>query len=192
MSLSPLKSGYPRPSQSTHTGAETDGSPAEPLTLFQALIITAGLAGLIGLCSGATIRFALAHSANARFLSPLQTFPTDEAEEPLAENSTPKPLASDPMPTFAATDEAVDVTTFDTFSNRESESSRLVDPQETLERGPVIGDSLRDDSDNYLLDGETDYDITGDYNAGEDYDTEEDYPRVEAPDDEDSAYWIGQ
>jgi len=48
----------------------------QPLTLSQALTITAGMAGLIGLVSGVFIRFSLAHSSNARFLSPLQTFPT--------------------------------------------------------------------------------------------------------------------
>lgn len=45
------------------------------LSLSQALIITAGLAGLIGLGSGAVIRFSLATSSNTRFLNPLQTFP---------------------------------------------------------------------------------------------------------------------
>jgi len=46
-----------------------------PLTLSQALIITAGLAGLIGLIGGGVMRFSLSKSSNARFLSPLQTFP---------------------------------------------------------------------------------------------------------------------
>ncbi|NJM98616.1 MAG: hypothetical protein HC800_16970 [Phormidesmis sp. RL_2_1] len=45
------------------------------LTRSQALIITAGLAGLIGLGSGSMIRFALAGSTNTHFLNPLQTFP---------------------------------------------------------------------------------------------------------------------
>lgn len=47
----------------------------ERLSLSQALIITAGLAGIIGLGSGAAIRFSLATSSNTRFLNPLQTFP---------------------------------------------------------------------------------------------------------------------
>ena len=50
-------------------------STSEPLTLSQALIITAGMAGLLGLCGGAILRFSLANSPDARFLSPLQTFP---------------------------------------------------------------------------------------------------------------------
>lgn len=45
------------------------------LTFSQALTITAGLAGLVGLCSGVFIRFSLANSPSTRFLSPLQTFP---------------------------------------------------------------------------------------------------------------------
>lgn len=47
----------------------------DSISLSQALIITAGMAGLIGLFSGVIIRFSLANSPNARFLSPLQTFP---------------------------------------------------------------------------------------------------------------------
>lgn len=50
-------------------------SNSDPLTLSQALIITAGMAGLIGLCGGALLRFAFANSPDARFLNPLQTFP---------------------------------------------------------------------------------------------------------------------
>ena len=45
------------------------------LTIPQALIVTAGMAGLLGLCGGAILRFAFANSPDARFLSPLQTFP---------------------------------------------------------------------------------------------------------------------
>ena len=46
-----------------------------PLTVPQALIVTAGMAGLVGLCAGAILRFAFANSPDTRFLSPLQTFP---------------------------------------------------------------------------------------------------------------------
>ncbi len=69
MSLSPFKSNIGQPA-STPRQPETD-----PLSLSQALIITAGLAGLLGLCGGVAIRFSLANSSNTRFLSPLQTFP---------------------------------------------------------------------------------------------------------------------
>ncbi len=47
-----------------------------PLTFSQALTITAGMAGLVGLFSGGAVRFSLAHSPNTRALSPLQTFPS--------------------------------------------------------------------------------------------------------------------
>lgn len=56
--------------------ASSAQSKDEPLSVSQALLITAGLAGLVGLFIGGLIRFSLANSSNARFLSPLQTFPT--------------------------------------------------------------------------------------------------------------------
>ena len=65
MSLSPFKS----------TSQLSSQHPKTPLSLPQALLITAGLAGLVGLSGGVIIRFSLSHSSNARFLSPLQTFP---------------------------------------------------------------------------------------------------------------------
>ncbi len=66
MSLSPFKSSARQLSTRPKSA---------PLSLLQALLITAGLAGLVGLSSGIIIRFSLSHSPNARFLSPLQTFP---------------------------------------------------------------------------------------------------------------------
>ncbi len=68
MSISPLK---PSANQAGHP----HHSERDRLTLSQALLITAGLAGLVGLFSGALIRFSLSNSDNARFLSPSQTFP---------------------------------------------------------------------------------------------------------------------
>ena len=66
MSLSPFKS----------NASQLSTRPRKvPLSLLQALLITAGLAGLVGLSGGIVIRFSLSHSPNARFLSPLQTFP---------------------------------------------------------------------------------------------------------------------
>ncbi|MGB3298940.1 MAG: hypothetical protein WBA76_11765 [Phormidesmis sp.] len=66
MSLSPLESDASQLSTRPKNA---------PLSLSQALLITAGLAGLVGISSGIVIRFSLSHSSNARFLSPLQTFP---------------------------------------------------------------------------------------------------------------------
>ncbi|MEM6597714.1 MAG: hypothetical protein AAF635_06010 [Cyanobacteria bacterium P01_C01_bin.69] len=86
MSLSPFRQdnrplNTPSPLPASHAN--------EPLTLSQALIITAGLAGLIGLLSGGFMRFSLSRSPNARFLSPLQTFPTvsDQSENAPTEAS---------------------------------------------------------------------------------------------------------
>lgn len=67
MSTSPLS---PSPEQAPSAQPKD-----EPLSVSQALLITAGLAGLVGLFIGGLIRFSLANSSNARFLSPLQTFP---------------------------------------------------------------------------------------------------------------------
>ncbi len=72
MSLSPSKVNA-RPKVNARNRSKS-ASP-DPLTLSQALLITAGLAGIVGLGSGAFLRFALAHSPNTRSLSPLQTFP---------------------------------------------------------------------------------------------------------------------
>lgn len=66
MSLSPPKMKARKPSKPALS---------EPLTLPQALLLTAGFAGLVGLCGGAVLRFSLAKSPDAHFLSPLQTFP---------------------------------------------------------------------------------------------------------------------
>ena len=78
------------------TNARKRSQPVSPesLTLSQALLITAGLAGLVGLCSGAFLRFSLANSPDTRFLSPLQTFPalsnwTPESPQETADLPTP-------------------------------------------------------------------------------------------------------
>lgn len=75
MSISPLDSGNSKPLRSSKVSASKKPMTADSISLSQALIITAGMAGLIGLFSGVIIRFSLANSPNARFLSPLQTFP---------------------------------------------------------------------------------------------------------------------
>ncbi len=74
MSLSPFNSGTQQPS--THRNPSKNASDKENrLRLSQALLITAGLAGLVGLFCGVVIRFSLSSSSTASFLSPLQTFP---------------------------------------------------------------------------------------------------------------------
>lgn len=80
MSISPLKPSHARPPIKVSPARQ--GSASDPLTISQALLITAGLAGLIGLGSGLAMRFSWAHSANVRFLSPLQTFPALEDWSP--------------------------------------------------------------------------------------------------------------
>jgi len=84
MSLSPFSrddrpSNVPPSSQLVRLEKQPNKQPSKPssspLTLSQALTITAGLAGLIGLLSGGAMRFSLSKSSNTRFLSPLQTFP---------------------------------------------------------------------------------------------------------------------
>ncbi|MEL7511380.1 MAG: hypothetical protein AAGM27_04410 [Cyanobacteria bacterium J06554_3] len=77
MSISPFEPDErPLPWRSSSPSQSDKTTPkADPLTLSQALTITAGMAGLIGLLSGVAMRFSLANSSNARFLSPLQTFP---------------------------------------------------------------------------------------------------------------------
>jgi len=77
MSLSPFsRDNRPLNSPPSSQLVPTKKQQNSPLTLSQALTITAGLAGLIGLLSGGVMRFSLSKSSNARFLSPLQTFPT--------------------------------------------------------------------------------------------------------------------
>ncbi|MGD1895995.1 MAG: hypothetical protein ACFB16_03475 [Phormidesmis sp.] len=73
----------------------------EPLTFSQALTITAGMAGLVGLLSGVVVRFSLASSSNNRFLSPLQTFPTlsDWSSAPAERTAEADPPPSDSIDT---------------------------------------------------------------------------------------------
>lgn len=69
MSTSPL------PPNNSQPSGQPNGSKRDRLKRSQALLITAGLAGLVGLCGGIMMRFSLSNSSSARFLSPLQTFP---------------------------------------------------------------------------------------------------------------------
>lgn len=81
MSSSPLNSGAGKPTADRRDRSEAPlrhhagSADVNSLSLSQALIITAGIAGLIGLMGGTVMRFSLSNSTNARFLSPLQTFP---------------------------------------------------------------------------------------------------------------------
>lgn len=124
----------------------------QPLTLSQALIITAGMAGLIGLISGGLIRFSLTHSSNARFLSPLQTFPTSpdwtqDASEPDGGSLTPSPSVN--SNSFDLGDDPTHYPkSFDEFASRSLSSPRTEqDPLEALRRGPLLRESGRVDSE---------------------------------------------
>ncbi|MGC1217071.1 MAG: hypothetical protein WA883_06330 [Phormidesmis sp.] len=108
----------------------TKGRVDSPLTFTQALTITAGMAGLVGLLSGGFVRFSLAHSPNTRALSPLQTFPnlSDRSGEALqldsetfeapAASPTPFPEATSPerWQTPSESDSETNANDFDTFS----------------------------------------------------------------------------
>ncbi len=159
MSISPFKFGASKPPSSA--------SKDQKLSLSESLLITAGLAGLIGLGGGAIVRFSLAHSPSARFLSPLQTFPalsswplaspsdTASAPEAETENSDRSPSLLQ-IPTFerlapiedsadnqpslppSADLDAADTATFDRFTDRK-DSPQPADPWETLKQGPDLG-----------------------------------------------------
>ena len=159
MSLSPFKFGASK----SPSSAPKD----QKLTLSESLLITAGLAGLIGLGGGAIVRFSLSHSPNASFLSPLQTFPTlsswpsaspsdtADAQAPGTEERDRSPEAL-PLPAFerlapladgesdqpsstsGADLESIDTATFDSFADRQN-SSQPADPWETLKQGPDLG-----------------------------------------------------
>jgi hypothetical protein len=70
MSTSPLN-----PNSSQPNSSQPNKPNRDRLNRSQALLITAGLAGLLGLFSGIIMRFSFSNSPSARFLSPLQTFP---------------------------------------------------------------------------------------------------------------------
>jgi hypothetical protein len=160
MSLSPFKPGH-----SKHSLSSSAPSKEAALTRAQALLITAGIAGLIGLSGGAVVRFLLSNSANARFLSPLQTFPaiptwaSDLSADELAgselsdEDSLSRfgavedatvPLESADSSLNATPDtaeESFNPSTFDAFAARSGSGKRSEDPLETLKRGPKIGEA---------------------------------------------------
>jgi hypothetical protein len=174
MSISPFKSGDKTRSQQPKVKKKPDD---QPLTLSQALTITAGMAGLIGLISGVFIRFSLAHSSNTRFLSPLQTFPTLSSWASDAPLSSPDPDTSESNASELDVDSltpSVDSSSFDDsqgridysgssysdtdypagfdeFANRSSSAQSTQDsaqdPLEVLRSGPLLRESGNLDSD---------------------------------------------
>lgn len=203
MSISPFDSGNSKPLRASQASGSKEPMAATSITLSQALIITAGMAGLIGLFSGVIIRFSLANSPNARFLSPLQTFPelsawppepsdaveaegdaasrdyvpgeqaeairTFESSEPpdyLQEQwETPTDDSSD----LTDTTDPVDVTTFDTFADREMPRRRIPSGRwDALEAGPKFRSDgegkprLHNDSDSDGFERDYIVDVDGD------------------------------
>lgn len=155
--------------QSAKNLQKDDAKKSGPMTLSEALTITAGLAGLIGLLSGVVIRFSLSNSSNARFLSPLQTFPalSDWAPElpqetadshylPAGtqrdtwEGSSDALLPNEADPSRQADfsdadlgDADFDSSDFDTFANRgeDGRSYSDSDPWEILRNGPRLSET---------------------------------------------------
>lgn len=142
--------------QSDQTGAIQSRN-ASRLTLTQALTITAGMAGLVGLLSGVLVRFSLANSSNARFLSPFQTFPelsewSSEAVPSAATDSTALNEISEDIDRVwqAPTDLEWETNDqdFDTFS-----SEGFTDTQPTtelIEADSAGEDSSRDEATPFL------------------------------------------
>lgn len=155
--------------QSAKNLQKDDAKKSGPMTLSEALTITAGLAGLIGLLSGVVMRFSLSNSSNARFLSPLQTFPalSDWAPElpqetadshylPAGtqrdtwEGSSDVLLPSEANPSRRVDfgdadfgDANFDGSNFDTFANRgeDGRSYNESDPWEILRNGPRLSET---------------------------------------------------
>lgn len=174
MSLSPFQSRNGQSAQGkpvhsirlTQPSAKDEGH--QPLTLSQALTITAGLAGLVGLLSGVFLRFSIVNSPNSARFSPLQTFPTlaNGPPEPSADghdtqrldrtnSATLDPQGTQPIPTFEAiapaeseetaqivegSSDITDLSTFDAFAARDqSRNGSAGDPLEALSKGPSFG-----------------------------------------------------
>ena len=130
-----------QPQTAQTRSAQTQGR--SPLTFSQAITITAGMAGLVGLLSGVLVRFSLANSSNARFLSPLQTFPelsdwSSDSTPDVADAQTrfpersPEGILEESSPDLWQSPDELDWNTdtrdFDTFS-----SESFTDAQSTTE-----------------------------------------------------------
>ncbi|MEL7493156.1 MAG: hypothetical protein AAGJ95_04255 [Cyanobacteria bacterium J06554_11] len=143
MSISPFKP-QNRPLEQLQTllkkrKSKKDPSPQDQLlTLPQALTITAGMAGLIGLISGVVMRFSFIHSSNARFLSPLQTFPALADWAP----AIPQEATDTDRPVDSQSGTAP-ISNFDSFADRAPgrSSAPVVDPLQALSDGPLLRES---------------------------------------------------
>ncbi|EDX87666.1 hypothetical protein S7335_5376 [Synechococcus sp. PCC 7335] len=121
-----------------------------PLSLSQALTITAGMAGLIGLVSGAVIRFLLTSSPDASFLSPIQTFPTSSNWSTTLPEPSSSGLASPPHnDTPEIGQESTNYpSSFDEFASRSGRPSQYMQaPLERLRSGPLLREPVSFDSD---------------------------------------------
>ena len=132
MSTSPSKQD-PRSLSQQNTVRDKLDSP--PLSLSQALTITAGMAGLIGLVSGAVIRFFLTNSPDASFLSPIQTFPPTTLPE--SKSGLDSPTTNDaPEIDQDRTDYP---SSFDEFASRSEQPYQpSQSPLERLRNGPLL------------------------------------------------------
>ncbi|MBE9060170.1 hypothetical protein [cf. Phormidesmis sp. LEGE 11477] len=150
MSISPSK--HQQKLRSPQNALKRDRSEIPPLSIFQALTITAGMAGLVGLISGAIIRFSLTTSPNARFLSPIQTFPTSSDWE--SDSLAPDSNSSDFSPDLDSEESKIDQintvypSSFDEFASRSQRPTQFTqDPLEKLRSGPLLRESANFDSD---------------------------------------------
>ena len=212
MSISPLKSSARQPDAS-------DRLSSDRLTISQALLITAGLAGLIGLLSGTIIRFSLSNSDNARFLSPLQTFPELSNWAPELPQGTADAhylpgggsledidnlQAPSRIQTFESLDEfadkkqideaqaieRIDQSTFDTFANRGSDARRISEPLSESLRVLQNGPTTLGPYDEGFERQERELSENGDTNSEEEY--EDNYPEIEEPLYDDGTYYENQ
>lgn len=169
MSISPLRS-------SANQVGHSHRPKSDRLTLSQALLITAGLAGLVGLFSGVVIRFSLSNSDSARFLSPLQTFPSLSTWAPELPQGTADAhylpggtsletgdglQAPSRIQTFESVDEFSDEeqaiesfapSTFDSFADRDRDSRRTYE-----ENYPEVEEPIYDDGTYYEDQGQEQY-----------------------------------
>ncbi len=115
----------------TRPPSPPDQPKPERLSRSQALLITAGLAGFIGLSSGIIMRFSLSNSSSARFLSPLQTFPDLPDWAPELPQGT---ADSHYLPGGGPSDaEPSDAAAFDSAA----EKTRSLNADETIEPAPT-------------------------------------------------------